>query len=379
MRVEGRRLFFNERDFLPLEKVHLDHPDEKGMAVESFAADRFPWIKVWVQGFEDGVLDCDISDFKPPAGGFTNPSPDLSGVRNLLFFVDGEKVLEFARPKPRPKVPSRESMLPRSLPHKKNVVPQAPPRPETFEEQVCFKVPIDRVRFAEGCAVVNWSGRLMESQRFVRLEAEVKNSFISQKLNCIKSYVAECIGEVDFCIDVRVSGGEAEVLNASSDAIASISSQMISEVRYHYAKGELRRWNQRTGRIVTAEGFFGGIKEAGFGESDEEFIADILRVKAPKHATHIEYLAAHHRSDLIRLRIVKCPFAFLCFLSGRAGGFFVWETLDGTDATYVWKHERPMEYLTAHKPAFKRWLVWVERQIDLIHAAGRDEYWKSAP
>jgi len=141
----------------------------------------------------------------------------------------------------------------------------------------------------------------------------------------------------------------------------------------------LRRWNRRKERIVTAEGFFGEIKEAGFGESDGEFIADILRVKMPKHSAHIEYLAAHHRSDLVRLRIVKSPFAFLCFLSGRAGGFFVWETLDGTDATYVWQHEKPLEYLVAHKPEFKRWLAWVEGQIDLIHAAGRDDYWKSAP
>jgi len=42
LKVEECRLFFNERDFLPLEKVFLDHPDEKGMAIESFASSRFP-------------------------------------------------------------------------------------------------------------------------------------------------------------------------------------------------------------------------------------------------------------------------------------------------------------------------------------------------
>jgi len=76
----------------------------------------------------------------------------------------------------------------------------------------------------------------------------------------------------------------------------------------------------------------------------------------------------------VRFRIVKSPFAFLCFLSGRTGGYFVWETLDGADATYIWRHAKPVGYLVSHKPEFKRWLTWVEGRIDFIHAAGRNEY-----
>ncbi len=345
------------------------------MAIESLSSERFPWIKVWVQHFENGMLDCDISDFNPSSSGFANQLVDLSMVRKMLLFVDGGKVLEFAKPKPKPSPRRPVSLRPRPFPREAVVVPmEPPPPPRAFEEEVRFNVPLEQVRFAEGCAVVKWAGQLPESRRFVRLKVVVKNSFISKKLNCIKSYLAKCIGKVGFRITVRVCGDEVEVLKAESDAIASISSDVISEVRYHYAKGELRKWNQRKERIVTAEDFFGKIKEAGFGESDEEFIADILRVKKPKHSAHIEYLAERHRSDLVRLRIVKSPFAFLCFLSGRTGGYFVWETLDGTDATYIWKHEASVDYLVSNKLEFKQWLVRVERQIDFIHAAGRNEY-----
>jgi len=86
-------------------------------------------------------------------------------------------------------------------------------------------------------------------------------------------------------------------------------------------------------------------------------------------------LRERHRSDLIRLRIVRSPFSFLCFLSGQSGGFFVWETLDGTDATYVWTLARPIAYyLDGNKKELRRTLEEVEANIDFIHAAGRNEY-----
>ena len=35
--------------------------------------------------------------------------------------------------------------------------------------------------------------------------------------------------------------------------------------------------------------------------------------------------------------------------------------------------------MISHKQEFKRWLGWVETQLDLIHAAGRDEYLQNDP
>jgi len=201
-----------------------------------------------VQCFSDGVLDCDVSDFKPSPSGFPAQVADLSMVRKLLLFVDGDKVLELAEPKPKPKPPpkpvARPSPPPRPRSRKRRFpseeIPASPP--EVIEEEVCFKVPEERVRFAEGRAEVEWGGRLPRSGRFVRLDVAVENSFVSKKLNCIKSYLARCMGgDAAFRVTVRVRGGKAEVVKAESDSIA-----------------------------------------------------DILRVKEPKHSAHIEYLAERH-------------------------------------------------------------------------------------
>jgi len=124
LKVEERRLFFNERDFLPVEQVFLDHPDERGMAIGSFAFRQFPWIKIWVQKLSGGVLDCDVSDFNPSPVGFSAQVADLSKVREMSVFVEGDKVLEFARSNPKPVV--------------REPPPLSPPVPEAFDEEVCF-------------------------------------------------------------------------------------------------------------------------------------------------------------------------------------------------------------------------------------------------
>ncbi|MDF7799724.1 hypothetical protein P4C99_09620 [Pontiellaceae bacterium B1224] len=380
LKVEERQLFFNEHDFLPVEQVFLDHSEERGMEIESFAFSQFPWIKVWVQKFADGVLDCDVSDFKPASSGFQNQGANLSNVRKLLLFVDSGKVLEFAHAKPKPKqkpvVRKPQQTTPRSLPHLKSILPPVS-KQEPFDETVHFKIPLEQIRFAKGCAEVQWSGHLPKSCKHVRLDMSIKNRFLSERLNCIKPYLSKCLNrdKVKVSSTVRVHGEEITVMTVASDTIASISPELIGEVRFHYAKGELRNWHRREERMITAEDFFQSIKDAGFGDSDSDFLADILRVKQPKHAEHIEYLAGLHRSDLIRLRIVRTPFSFLCFLTGKSGGYFVWETLDGSDATYVWKLPQPMEYYLAdHRKELRRGLDWVEQNLDCIHASGRNEY-----
>ncbi|VGO22574.1 hypothetical protein [Pontiella sulfatireligans] len=376
LKVEGKKLFFSDCDFLPVEKVVLDHPDDRGMEIESFAFRRFPWIKLWVQRFSDGVLDCDVSDFKPAAG-FGSQAVDLSTVRKMSVFVDKGQVLDFALAKPKPAIPKPAPPKPCPRPF---VPPKPPPKPEPFDETVCFTVPLDRIRFEEGCATVGWGGRLSLSGRFVRFEASIENSFVSEKLNCIKPYLAKCLGsgEVEIRAAVRGRGDEVEAVEAESAAIASISPGMIGEVRFRYVKGELRKWRRGKRRVTTAARFFERIHEVGFGESDTDFLVDILRARDAKHSAHVEYLAGLHHSNLVRLRLVKDPFSFLCFLPGKSDCFFAWETFEGTDATYLWSFGKPPEYLVSHKQELKRWLGWVETQLDLIHAAGRDEYHQNA-
>jgi len=375
LKVEARVLFFNERDSFPVERVFLYLPGGQKVPVESFDPLPFPWIKVWVDRFSSGVLDCDVVEFNPPQTGFENQQADLSNVRTILLLEDSDKVSALAKTK---EVVPPEKTAPRKLPPLK---PKPPPVPTAINEDICFKVPLDKMRFTEGCASVRQQVYLPKAGMHAHLEFSIENAFLSDKLNCIKPYLGKCLGgkKIKIHASVQSLGGMAKVLRATSMTVDAISPKLIGEVRYRYVESELSKRSRRKGAVITADRFFEKVKDAGFGDSDTDFIADILRAKQPKHSAHIEYLAEHHRSDHIKLRIVNHPFAFLCFLTGKSGGYFVWETLDGTDATYIWKLGKPLDYLSAHRREFKQRLGWVEEQISFIHAAGRNEYLKEAP
>jgi hypothetical protein len=383
VKVEERRLLFNGHDFLSLGHVLLRRPDNQTLPVESFSQKEFPWIKVWVDHFSDGVLDCDVVDFKPDPGGFEDQRIELSHVRKLLLFEDDDRILRLVKFKEmEPPAPVRKPVVrhvppPRPLPP---VHPQPPPEPVVFEERIRFEVPLADVQFAEGCAKVAWQVYLPMSGILAKLEFSVENRFLSTRLNCLKPYLAKCLGgKFNVRAAVKVRDGVVEEVLAESPALAGISPKLIGEVRYHFVKAELSKSDGRGGRIITLNRFFEKVKDAGFGDSDGDFLRDILRIKQPKHSAHIDYLAGQHRADLIRLRIVRKPFAFLCFLSGTSGGYFVWETLDGTDATYLWRLSKPVDYLAAHREEFKRSLGWIEEQLSFIHAAGRNAYLREPP
>ncbi len=375
VKVEARALFFNERDSFPVERVFLYLPDGRKIPIEAFDPRPFPWIKVWVSRFSGGTLDCDVVEFDPSRTGFENQQVDLSNVRKILLLEDSDKVSALAKTK---EIAPPEKPAPQKLPPLK---PQPPPVPKTINEEICFEVPLDKMRFAEGCATVRQRVYLPKAGMHAHLEFSIENAFLSDKLNCIKPYLGKCLGggKIKIHASVRSLGGAAKVLEATSVAVDAISSQLIGEVRYRYVESELSKRSGRKGTVITTDRFFEKVKDAGFGDSDKDFIADILRAKQPKHSAHIEYLAGRHRSDHIKLRIVNHPFAFLCFLTGKSGCYFVWETLDGTDATYIWKLGKPLDYLSAHHREFKQRLGWIEGQISLIHAAGRNEYLKKAP
>lgn len=219
------------------------------------------------------------------------------------------------------------------------------------------------------------------SIRDVRSAERFDQNLLSKKLNCIKPYLGKILGSEEITVhaSIRVTKENIKVPQATSPTLDLISEKIISEVRYRYVKGTLRKWKKRNKHITTADPFFEEIKESGFGDSDENFVTDLLRATDKKHSDQIHYLLKHPRADLIRLRLIKEPFSFLFFLTGKSGSYFIWEMLDGTDASYIWKIGKPLSYLTNHRSEFKQWLRWAEDHLDYIHSVGRNEYLKENP
>lgn len=374
VKVESTRLIFGEGVAFSVEQIVVDHPSDHAARVLSFDSERFPWITLFIYPMENGVLSCDVCDFKPRAPRFGELPIDVSTIRKIILFHDSPKVsalVAIERQKAEPLPPVRPP--PRPVP----VVRPEPP--EDVVEEVSFSAPLEQFCFLDGAVEIKRDIYFKKSLWPQRVCFRFENGFFSPKLNCIRSYLAKAFGGRPVAVNatVHIRNGELIVERVKAPALDRISSGILSQVRFHFVKGELK--NRSGKRIITARRFFGELAEAGFDESDADFVADIVRAKNVKHSPQIEYLVGLHDGSQIRLRLIRDPFSFLFFIPGESSCCFAWETLDGTDATYLWRLQPLAYYLDGNRGELKKSLNEVERAIDHIYACGRNEYLKAAP
>ncbi|NLX26002.1 MAG: hypothetical protein GXY61_08615 [Lentisphaerae bacterium] len=372
VKVGTRELIFGEGVALPIDRIFVNHPDDSVAEIERFNAEQYPWITLWMHRFKDGVLDCEVSDFCPKSPAFGALHGDFSSVRKLSIFYDNPKLSKLAqikvkRPPPEPLVKSRPALRPTPP-----VFPSVKPPREQIET-ITFAAPLAQFRFHDGYAEVDWRGHLPAARKYVRLCFRIENCFFSPKLNVLRPYLSRCLDQIpEVSATLRVCGEKVSIEKVEASALDKISSELLGQVRFNYVKGELKRRNGR--RIATAERFFGELSEAGFGESDADFISDIVRAKNTRHAEHIEYLAGLHDGGRVRLRLIRDPFSFLFFVPGSSGSFFIWETFDGTDATYIWKVKSTAYDQNGCRSELKQAVRQVEQTLDYIYAAGRNQF-----
>ncbi len=76
---------------------------------------------------------------------------------------------------------------------------------------------------------------------------------------------------------------------------------------------------------------------------------------------------------------IKKPFSFLFFLENGDNQFFIWETLFGTDGTYLWFFKKNPGEKSEYKNALKDDLEETKEEISKIKSWGRIKYLKNTP
>ena len=398
VKVTENALYFDARHALPVKQIALKLA---GLTeIERFTS-MFEWLKLKVRKFESGTLLCEIVDFNPwEKRVFESQNFDLSSVSKLLLYsAETFKILKLARRKvvhkppvsikkpqptvpPRPKIEKKKEIEPRpKKPVRKK--PKAPPKPVIIRKTIYFKSPFFSVTFNNGFAEVReYFFDRQTVQRFL-IRAQIPNKFIHKEFEYIKDYFAKLlkVKEITVKAEIKIVNKEVTVLRASSPQIARIGPNLIEEIKVNLIKKKLRQKSSSNSILTLKQWLASGDKheKAVFDLDDTEFIDEFIRIKKPKHGEQIRYLIKLHNPKVFRLRILTNPVSFVFFLEGKQRCFLAWETLFGTDGTYLWALPQNLQTLLQDKKTFKREVIKIENQIKRIKAEGRLHYLQNKP
>jgi len=208
---------------------------------------------------------------------------------------------------------------------------------KTKQKNDVFFISFNDLKFQNGRVVFKkWLWQFSEV-----VEIFVSNPHIREEFDTVKNFFEKALNIKDVKVElpVHISGLSAGSIEAYSTDIAKIDSNLIDAVRVNYIK------NFTTKKTVSSNSYIIGSKNALpkdsngvfniFYKEDIELLNDILTVQNTKHRGHLEYLA-YKQSKAEKLRFLFKPFSFIFLLEGGNQFYIIWETLDTSEATYIW-------------------------------------------
>lgn len=390
LRLESSKVFFSGTSFLLANVIKIN------LAVlREYAPREAPvWVSVRVNTFDKGTLDCTVLEFNPSNRyRFDSQYVDVSDINRLLLGgTDTPRLLRLTDAGTRTKDTGSLGSSPRqsvsagwTVPQKKVSCIELPTSQVTVEEPEVvyteeFEFHFYEMRIVDSAAIFKSYFPIPGTFKVIELELRVENDFLRPEFDSIKNYLKNFlkVKSVKVSAMIRCRGATVLSVDAASVEVTSITSDLLDTIKYWYIKRELRATDEKTG-LVTVDDLFEKVKGSGLQPADRQFVDDILTVKRLKHAEHMQYLAGLHLCDLMKLQMQKKPFAFVCFVSGMQGCFFVLETLDKADATYLWKLQATEAELRQNVRRIRDAFLPVEQDISLIRDQGRNPYRNNPP
>lgn len=393
LRLAGEGVYLNERQFIPAVKIRVHLADLRPYELKLQPS----FIKARVNAFENGILKCSILTFnKVSRHQFDTQEMDISAVEHLwLSGSNTMRLINIAAREPRGSSPQNHSRQQRqrvfasrksAIGHKHyttaSPLSHDPKDYPIVEHAYEFTFDFDEMEIADGEALFKEPFQIPIFGRNVMLEMRVENPFLKSGYNYIKPYIARRLGRqtVKVSVVIQTQGPEVISVQATSPVVSRITSDLIIQVKHSYIRRKLR--DATDGKeLVTVDRLFDedDVHESGLKPDDPQFVKDILSIRKPKHGEHLLYLSARHLHQVMRLRMLKKPFAFLFLIPGKQNSFFVLETLNNKDATYLWALNCTESQLRATPELLRHKYEWVEQEISLISAEGRDAYRKDNP
>lgn len=242
----------------------------------------------------------------------------------------------------------------------------------TFNETI--DISFDDLNFCDGLISFEWSiPKTKISFRF-----EIANLHVIEAFDAIKCSFSSALGlkMASVTIQLELVDGDVTKKEASSHDLSRIDSTLIMQARWQYVSNIFGHRNKKeTDRVLhNSEELFSLLSDrvislADLYASDSEFFEELLKIKNTKHYHYLTYLSKRHASDLLKLRFSIDPLSFMFLIEGAHHLFFVWETLDTKEATYIWRYDKQVQNIKEYYGA-------VNNNILSIRNDGKNMYIK---
>jgi hypothetical protein len=242
---------------------------------------------------------------------------------------------------------------------------------QTSEIDLILEIPIEEIHFKAGAVTCNQY--IVQLARNV--EFEVENSELKEEFDSVKEYFANVLKKkkLEFRVSISIHNGEINRIAATSPDIARIDKRIIEQSRFELARGILCNSDNLSDEQLVftldelIEATINKNAKASYEGSDEQFFADVLSIADTKHYRQLRYLSDKHLFRLVKLRFVVKPFSFVFLVEGVDAYYFVWETLNTAEATYVWQ-------VVKDKLVLKEAEDKIQKAISSIKVTGKEQY-----
>lgn len=365
---ENNKAYLTNKIHLPFDQVELDDFFDKANYVGSWL------VKVLKYNPNDKRIFAEIlsyNSFKQPFSAYQFAyQHELAEVEKIGFrSINTIAVLQTSKAGK-----SRETFYPPTVVKPTEVIPTVKyePLPRVIKESV--SVPLDSVYFRSG--YVSFEKRIGNFER--TLEFRVYNKHIHEEFDAIKDYFGNVLKakKFQFEITANIIGPEVNDIQVISDDVDRIDDNLIENVKLEVVKritdNKFQDQEQKQKILLTIDDLFdilteNKVKADVFFEDEKSFLEDILNTSNTKHYQQLRFLSEKHSFSVMKLRFILKPFSFIFLIQGESKFYIVWETLNTTEATYIWQEENNVN-------ALKTQLQKIDDIIKGVKIFGRTDY-----
>ncbi|WP_371328239.1 DEAD/DEAH box helicase family protein [Pedobacter sp. ok626] len=243
----------------------------------------------------------------------------------------------------------------------------------SFKDQIIernIKVAIESLDFLYGGVVFCEFIKEIEQE----VSFGIENLHMRPEFDVLKSYFEKFLNTktITITICIVIEKGIIVGKSATCEDMKKLNREVVDSVRFRFAEKNLFKKGNLLGKNVEMFQLSAGDANQTLYESGEELLKDVLIRGNYRHKIQLRYLSDLHLGNVLKIRFVLSPFAFVFLLAGKEQYHIVMETLDTDEATYIWHTSKEVSEL-------KNALHNVDKDLNKIRNDGRFAFLQSVP